>query len=49
VHRGGDPGAAKAEARKAPTVEELCKKFMKDYSRKRNKPTQEGYGRLPNW
>lgn len=44
VRRGGDPGAAKAEARKAPTVEELCKKFMADYSSKRNKPsTQEGY------
>jgi len=46
VRRGGDPGAAKAEARKAPTVEELCKKFMEDYSRKRNKPTQLGYQRV---
>lgn len=44
VRRGGDPGGAKAEARKAPTVEALCKKFMGDYSRKRNKPsTQDGY------
>ncbi|NIE82638.1 MULTISPECIES: site-specific integrase [unclassified Burkholderia] len=44
VRRGGDPAAAKAEARKAPTVAELCKKFMEDYSRKRNKPsTQLGY------
>ncbi|WP_246797150.1 tyrosine-type recombinase/integrase [Burkholderia perseverans] len=44
VRRGGDPGGAKAEARKAPTVEALCKKFMEDYSRKRNKPsTQDGY------
>ncbi len=44
VRRGGDPAADKAEARKAPTVEELCKKFMEDYSRKRNKPsTQVGY------
>lgn len=44
VRRGGDPGGAKAEARKAPTVEALCKKFMEDYSKKRNKPsTQEGY------
>ncbi|WP_157779583.1 integrase arm-type DNA-binding domain-containing protein, partial [Cupriavidus pauculus] len=44
VRRGGDPGAAKAEARKAPTVEELCKKFMEDYSKKRNKPsTRVGY------
>ncbi|HCA0687160.1 TPA: tyrosine-type recombinase/integrase family protein, partial [Citrobacter freundii] len=33
-----------AEARKAPTVEALCKKFMEDYSKKRNKPsTQRGY------
>jgi len=44
VRQGGDPGGAKAEARKAPTMEELCKKFMKDYSSKRNKPTtQAGY------
>ncbi len=44
VRRGGDPGAAKTEARKAPTVAELCKKFMEDYSKKRNKPsTQLGY------
>lgn len=37
VRRGGDPGGAKAEARKAPTVEALCKKFMEDYSKKRNR------------
>ncbi len=44
VRRCGDPGAAKTEARKAPTVEELCKKFMEDYSKKRNKPsTRVGY------
>ena len=44
VRRGGDPGAAKAEARKAPTVEELCKKIMEDHSKKRNKPsTRVGY------
>ena len=44
VRRGGDPGGAKAEARKAPTMAELCKKFMEDYSKKRNKPsTQDGY------
>jgi len=44
VRRGGDPGAAKTEARKAPTVAELCKKFMEDYSKKRNKAsTQVGY------
>jgi len=44
VRQGGDPGGAKMEARKAPTMEALCAKFMKDYSRQRNKPsTQEGY------
>ena len=44
VRRGGDPGGAKAEARKAPTMAELCKKFMEDYSKKRNKPsTWRGY------
>lgn len=44
VRRGGDPAADKAEARQAPTVEELCKKFMEDYSKRRNKPsTQAGY------
>jgi hypothetical protein len=37
VRRGGDPGADNAEARKAPIVEELCKKFMEDHSKKRNK------------
>lgn len=44
VRRGGDPAADKAEARQAPSVEELCKKFMEDYSKKRNKPsTRVGY------
>ncbi|HBO3058547.1 DUF4102 domain-containing protein [Pseudomonas aeruginosa] len=44
VRRGGDPSAAKAAARSAPTVKELCVKFMEDYSKVRNKPsTQEGY------
>lgn len=44
VRRGGDPAADKAEARKAPTVKELCVKFMEDYSKYRNKPsTQKGY------
>ena len=44
VRRGGDPAADKAAARKAPTVKELCVKFMEDYSKVRNKPsTQEGY------
>ena len=36
--------AAKAAARSAPTVKELCTKFMEDYSKQRNKPsTQRGY------
>ncbi|KSR45984.1 tyrosine-type recombinase/integrase [Pseudomonas aeruginosa] len=44
VRRGGDPAADKAEARNAPTMSELCKKFMEDYSKKRNKlSTQIGY------
>ncbi|ERY33664.1 tyrosine-type recombinase/integrase [Pseudomonas aeruginosa] len=44
VRRGGDPAADKAEARKAPTVKELCVSFMEDYSKQRNKPsTQKGY------
>ncbi|WP_254046942.1 site-specific integrase [Pusillimonas sp. T2] len=44
VRRGGDPSAAKAAARSAPTVKELCGTFMEDYSKQRNKPsTQEGY------
>ncbi|WP_186130414.1 tyrosine-type recombinase/integrase [Burkholderia gladioli] len=44
VRRGGDPAADKAEARQAPSVAELCKKFMEDYSKKRNKPsTRVGY------
>ncbi|GBC54728.1 integrase arm-type DNA-binding domain-containing protein [Pseudomonas aeruginosa] len=44
VRRGGDPAADKAEARKAPTVKELCVQFMEDYSKQRNKPsTQKGY------
>ncbi|OYV93599.1 MAG: hypothetical protein B7Z60_07945 [Ferrovum sp. 37-45-19] len=44
VRRGGDPGGDKTEARKAPTVKELCGRFMSDYSKVRNKPsTQKGY------
>lgn len=44
VRRGGDPSATKAAARAAPTVKELCDKFMEDYSKQRNKPsTQRGY------
>ena len=44
VRRGGDPGGDKADARKAPTVKELCTRFMEDYSKTRNKPsTQRSY------
>ncbi|MBH2534041.1 integrase arm-type DNA-binding domain-containing protein [Serratia marcescens] len=44
VRRGRDPSADKAAARAAPTVKELCIKFMEDYSKQRNKPsTQRGY------
>lgn len=47
VRLGGVPGAAKTEARKAPTVKELCVKFMEDYSKHRNKPsTQKCYTRV---
>ena len=49
VRRGGDPGAAKAAARAAPTVKELCEKFMEDHSKQRNKPsTQVGYQKCIN-
>ena len=45
VRRGGDPSAdTRRQQSKAPTVKELCTKFMEDYSKLRNKPsTQEGY------
>ena len=44
VRRGGDPAADKPAARNAPTVKELCVKFLEDYSKVRNKPsTQHGY------
>ena len=49
VRRGGDPGGAKDEVRKAPTMAELCTKFMEDYSKKRNKlSTQAGYQAVIN-
>jgi len=44
VRRGGDPGHDKAEARRAPTVKELCQRFMEDHSKLHNKPsTQDTY------
>jgi len=44
VRRGGDPGNQKTEARKAPTIKELCTRFMEDHSKLHNKPsTQKSY------
>lgn len=44
VRHGGDPGHDKTEARRAPTVKELCVRFMEDHSKVRNKPsTQQSY------
>lgn len=44
VRRGGDPGNDKNEARKAPTVKQLCSRFMEDHSKVHNKPsTQAAY------
>ncbi|QAU22637.1 DUF4102 domain-containing protein [Dyella sp. M7H15-1] len=44
IRRGGDPGQDKTEARKAPTVKELCGRFMEDHSKLHNKPsTQKSY------
>ena len=39
VRRGKDPSAAKAAARNAPAVRDLCKRFIEDYSQPRNKPS----------
>ncbi|MCX5565791.1 tyrosine-type recombinase/integrase [Alcaligenes phenolicus] len=39
VRKGNDPSAAKKEARKAPTVKDLCKQFIEEYSMPRNKPS----------
>lgn len=44
VRHGGDPGHDKTEARRAPTVKELCVRFMEDHSKVHNKPsTQQSY------
>jgi integrase len=44
VRRGSDPSAHRAAARAAPTVKELCQRFLSDYSLPRNKPsTVRGY------
>jgi integrase len=39
VRRGNDPSAERAAARVAPTVKELCQRFLDDYSIPRNKPS----------
>ncbi len=39
VRRGQDPSALKAAARQAPTVKELCVRFIEDYSKLHNKPS----------
>lgn len=38
VRRGNDPSGQKARERQAPTVKELCKRFMEDHSIPHNKP-----------
>jgi integrase len=38
VRKGRDPSADKIASRNAPTVKQLCEKFIEDYSRPRNKP-----------
>ena len=43
VRQGRDPCAAKTAARAAPTMKEMCTKFIEDYSKLHNKPsTVEG-------
>lgn len=39
VRRGGDPSAERSAARQAPTMKELCARFISDYSIPRNKPS----------
>ncbi|MBS0493074.1 MAG: tyrosine-type recombinase/integrase [Proteobacteria bacterium] len=44
VRKGNDPSAAKLTTRMAPTVRELCRQFIEEYSKPRNKPrTVESY------
>jgi integrase len=39
VRRGGDPSAERSAARAAPTMRELCDRFIDEYSLARNKPS----------
>ena len=41
VRQGRDPGAAKVEARKVPTMKELCTRFMEDHSKRHNKKSSQ--------
>jgi hypothetical protein len=47
MRKGQDPGAAKTATRHAPTVRELCAKFIEDYSKPKNRPrtvkSNQGY------
>lgn len=44
---GGDPSRDRHSARRAPTVAELCKRFLEDHSARRNKPgTAYNYARM---
>jgi integrase len=47
VRKGKDPSAEKTAARDAPSVKDLCPKFMEDYSKPKNRPktveSNQGY------
>src|SRR5258708_6295025 len=42
VRKGKDPSAEKTAARDAPSVKELCTKFMEDYSKPKNRAQNVG-------
>lgn len=47
ARRGRDPSAEKSASRAAPTVSELCDRFIRDYSMPKNRPrTVKGYAGL---
>ncbi|MBG7615598.1 tyrosine-type recombinase/integrase [Brevundimonas sp. BAL450] len=39
VRRGADPGGERMQHRRSPTVEDLCERFMREYSEPRNRPS----------
>src|SRR5260221_13585991 len=47
VRKGKDPSAEKTAARDAPSVKDLCPKFIEDYSKPKNRPktveSNQGY------